>query len=108
MTDAPVRIQLSRRKDTASVKRQRDLERALLAMFLDAEQLAVNGHETCTYPGGVFDDAIWRRAEPDMFKIAATARRLLGLRPFKYRHKTRFGGASDALEVFRHPPRAGE
>jgi hypothetical protein len=85
--------------------RAAELELALLAIFLDAEEDAVASHETCTYPGGVFNDAIWRERDP-AFPLALRARRLLSLRPFCHRDKLRFGKAGDRLAVFRKAEKA--
>lgn len=79
----------------------RTLRRALLAMFIEAEQVAVTSYETCTYPGSVFNDAIWKKKEGSAFTIAKRARTVLGLPPFDYRDKRHFGRAGDALDAFR-------
>lgn len=70
------------------MNREAKLKRALLALFLHIEEMAVNGYETATYPGTVFNDAIWRVNEPEVFKIAAHARKLLGLPPFRHQSRT--------------------
>lgn len=78
-----------------------ELRRALLVLYLDVEEVAVASHETCTYPGGVFNDRIWREDEPEGFKIAKRARDALGLKAFKHRDTRKFGGAGDRLAKFR-------
>lgn len=84
--------------------RHKDL--LLLAMFLDAEEQAVTGLETCTYPGGIFNDAIWREDHPGDFKLARAVRRALGLKPFYHRDAKRYGAADDRLAEFRAKERA--
>ncbi len=79
----------------------RALRRALLAMFIEAEQVAVTSYETCTYPGGIFDDDVWKKNDGPGFRIAKQARTVLGLPAFAHRDKKRFGGADDALVAFR-------
>lgn len=79
----------------------RHKELLLLVMYLDAEEHAVTGLETCTYPGGVFDDAIWREHHPGEFKLMREVRRALGLKPFRHRDAKRFGAGDDRLAEFR-------
>ena len=62
-----------------------EIREALLALFLDAEQMAVNGYTTWTGEEWVFNDGIWRENEPEGFKIARRARRLLSLKSYRYR-----------------------
>ena len=62
-----------------------DIREALLALFLDVEQVAVNSYATWTGEEWIFDDRIWQENEPEGFKIARRARRLLGLNPYRYR-----------------------
>ncbi len=88
---------MSAAEDRLEIKR---LRKALLALYLRQEQLSVNGNETCTYPGGIFNDKIWREAS-DGFRIAKIARDALGLRAFSYENKTTFGKAAAALAKFR-------
>lgn len=77
------------------------LRKVLLAIFLDREQVAVNSHETCTYPGSIFNDKIW--AEDDSsFSLYKTAREVLGLPEFTYRNKTKFGDARKSLDRLRN------
>lgn len=83
------------------IARERRLEIALLALFLEAEEMAVASYETCTYPGGAFNDAIWRKKEGTTFKRAVAARRLLHLRPFSHKDTREFGGAGDRLTALR-------
>ena len=69
-------------------KNVRALKAALKALFVDAEQAAVNGHTTfCDDGFQRFNDTIWRRQDPYVFKIAKRARDLLGLEPFEYESK---------------------
>lgn len=77
----------------------------LLAMFLDAEDQAVTGLETCTYPGGIFNDAIWRADHPGDFKLMRRVRRALGLKAFSHRDAKRSGLADDRLAVLRSKER---
>lgn len=86
--------------------REAVLERALLAMFLDAEEVAVNSYETCTYPGSVFNDRIWHAREGDCFEAAKRARDALGLKAFEYRDARHFGQAGERLAEFRAKERA--
>lgn len=86
--------------------RPNEMRMALLAMFLDAEEVAVCSYETCTYPGGVFNDSIWRGGEPETFEIARRARTALGLKTFRHRDRRKFGLAGDRLAVFRAKERA--
>lgn len=74
---------------------------ALMAMFLDAEEIAVCSYETCTYPGGIFNDRIWRQGDPSGFKVAKRARSVLGLRPFSHRDAKKFGRGDERLAKFR-------
>lgn len=78
-----------------------DFRLLLLAMYLDAEDMAVSGLEECTYPGGVFNDEIWRADGPRDFKLLRRVRRALGLKPFSHRDAKTFGLADDRLAKFR-------
>jgi hypothetical protein len=66
---------------------EKELRAALLEMFIDAEQMAVNGYTTYIGPGSVFNDKIWKQEDPDGFAMARRARKLLGLKPFRHRGK---------------------
>jgi len=66
----------------------------LLAMYLDAEETAVCGHETFTSPGSVFDDAVWREGDgTTYFKLLKRVRTALGLKPFRHRDRKGYGHA---------------
>ena len=66
-------------------KEIRALRNALRALFVSAEQTAVNGYTTyCDDGFQRFNDAIWRKNDPYDFKIAKRARGLLGLKPFNH------------------------
>lgn len=85
--------------------RAKELELALLAMFLAEEDVSVSSYEMCTYPGGVFNDRIWRVADHG-FPIYRRARLVLGLKPFRHRDKKTYGAADDRLAEFRAKERA--
>lgn len=89
---------MSAAEDRHEIERLRE---TLLALYLRTERIAVNGNETCTYPGGIFNDKIWREASDGGFRAAKAARDALGLRAFSYKNKIAFGVASEALAKFR-------
>lgn len=84
----------------------KEMRLALLALFLDTEEVAVSSYEECTYPGGMFNDRKWRASDPNGFGVARRARRALGLSPFLHRNRRTFGLADDRLAVFRKKERA--
>jgi hypothetical protein len=85
-----------------SKKIKSDEARLLLAMYLDAECAAVVSYEECTYPGGIFNDRVWRKESgAAFFKLMKRVRRALGLTPFSHVDEKEFGLAYIQLAKFR-------
>lgn len=61
------------------------LRRALNALYLDAERIAVRSYATYIRHGRCeFNDRIWRSVDPAGFRIARRARELLQLHPIEW------------------------
>lgn len=66
-------------------KGERAFRKAFLDLYIECEEIAVNGYADYQGDGRwVFNDAEWRRGDTESgFRIAMAARRALGLKPLK-------------------------